>query len=106
MLWLRVDERLRWYQGRAWRSEKLRCVADVQRSDLRSTSGTRAASSFLQNVHDGRGRGHRGSGGEQLSGACSATKAAMAAMVGTIGGGGADSILACHRKMASGGVAK
>ena len=37
---------------------------------------------------------------------CSTTRAAMTAMVGTIGGGGADAILACHRKIANGGVAK
>jgi hypothetical protein len=37
---------------------------------------------------------------------CSAARAAITARVGTIGAGGVESILACHREMASGGTAK
>jgi hypothetical protein len=47
VLRLGVDEGLGWCQGCAWRSEELRRVANVQGSDLRSTSGARSAAGFL-----------------------------------------------------------
>ena len=56
MLGLGVDEWLGGYQRRSWWGEQLRCVADVQGSDLRGASRAPAASSLPQDVHDGRGR--------------------------------------------------
>jgi hypothetical protein len=81
-------------------------MAHVQGSDLRrSRDRARRPASFRMSTMVGAGD----EGVVEANSSAvrfSATRAAITATDATIAGGGEDSILACHRKMASGGVAK